>query len=378
VTSKTAQARRITILSGSLNGGGSERVVIDLCRHLRDSGREVSLLTLTGDDPDAYSVPDGVWRERMEVRRVPPGLFQAVSYLIGRLFALRRNILSLKPDVVVSFIDRVNVSTLVALFGTGVPVIVSERVHPGHNPISRAWLVARAFVYPFADAITVQTSDGSDWLKRHLRVKHVVVIPNALRSSGDLEDLAENTASQARPFIAAVGRMTEQKGFDLLLNAFQRSGLAETGWRLAILGEGPERCALERRASELGVASAVTLPGFVNVGPWLKRADIFVLSSRYEGFPNALLEAMQMGVGCVSFDCPSGPRDLIEDGLSGLLVPPEDVDGMADALQRLAANPILRSRIGAEGLKGSERFSPALVYKQWVNLMDDVVVRENG
>ena len=371
--SKVTQANRVAVISASLGGGGAERVVVDLCRYLRDSGREVALLTLSGDDPDAYKAPDGIRRERLEIRRVSRSLFQTIWYSLGRVVAVRRQLLSCKPDIVVSFIDRVNILTLVSLFGTGIPAIASERIHPGYNPIERVWLFARQLIYPFANAVTVQTTDGAEWLRRHTWVKRPVVIPNAVRYLQDIGNHTDDAAeSAAHPLVLAIGRLAEQKGFDLLLDAFYRSGLARTGWHLAILGEGPERLALEQQATALGMAEAVTFPGFVDVGQWLRRADLFVLSSRYEGFPNAMMEAMQMQCACISFDCPSGPRDLIENDRNGLLVPPQDVAALSEALQRLAADPALRSRLGAEASKVNERFSPALVYAKWLNLIDEV------
>jgi GalNAc-alpha-(1->4)-GalNAc-alpha-(1->3)-diNAcBac-PP-undecaprenol alpha-1,4-N-acetyl-D-galactosaminyltransferase len=373
VRSVKKQASRVTIVSGSLAGGGAERVVVDLCCYLRDSGREVTLLTLTGDSPDAYKAPDGVWRERLEVRRIPPSLFHRAWYLYDRIVAVRRKLLAFQPDVVVSFIDRVNMLTLVSLFGTGIPVIVSERVHPGHNPIARIWYFARQLIYPLAKAVTVQTQDGADWIKRHMWVKRSVVVPNAVRFSHDLEDRIDDVAvSVDRPFVLAIGRLTEQKGFDLLLEAFSRSGLVQAGWRLVVLGEGPARPALEQQAAALGLTDAVTLPGFSEVGQWLRQADLFVLSSRYEGFPNVLVEAMQMHRACISFDCPSGPRELIEHERNGLLVPPEDIGALSFALQRLAADTSLRTSLGAEASKVSEHFSPNKIYGKWLNLIDAV------
>jgi glycosyltransferase involved in cell wall biosynthesis len=233
--------------------------------------------------------------------------------------------------------------------------------------------VARHFIYPLANAVTVQTTDGAEWLKRHTWIKRPVVIPNAVRYLQDLGNRTDEAAeSIPRPFVLAIGRLHEQKGFDLLLAAFHRSGLTQAGWRLVILGEGPARPDLEQQAAALGLADAVTFPGFVEVGQWLRRADVFVLSSRYEGFPNALMEAMQMQRACISFDCPSGPRDLIENNRDGLLVPPLDVAALSEALQRLAADSALRSRLGAEASKVGERFSAASVYAKWLNLIDAV------
>ena len=208
-----------------------------------------------------------------------------------------------------SFIDLVNVWTVLCLLRTGIPVIVSERVHPAYNPIPRVWQLARRLIYPFAAAVTVQTEDGAQWFRRWTRIKRPVVIPNAARDPQDIAVQANEATTTFSGLILAIGRMTEQKGFDLLLDAFHRSDLAQKGWHLTILGEGPERSALEQQATKLGVADAVSLPGFVDVGQWLGQSDIFVLSSRYEGFPNALMEAMQMHRACVSFDVLAAPAN---------------------------------------------------------------------
>jgi glycosyltransferase involved in cell wall biosynthesis len=205
------------------------------------------------------------------------------------------------------------------------------------------------------------------------------VIPNAIRYRCDLEALSGVVLDNVRhPFVLAIGRLDRQKGLDLLLEAFSRSGLTGAGWSLVILGRGRELAALKQQAAVLGIANAVTFAGFVEVGPWLAQADLFVLSSRFEGFPNALMEAMQMQRACISFDCPSGPSDLIENEQNGLLVPPQDVGALSEALKRLAADPALRSRLGAEAGKVSERFSHARIYGKWLTLIDAVAAGKAG
>ncbi len=376
LSSKETGAKHIAVVIYSLRGGGAERVTVDLCRYLRDSGREVTLLTLSGDDPDAYAFPEGVRRERMEVRRVAYSPLQTIWYFFSRIAAMRRKLRAIEPDVVVSFMDLVNVWTLLCLFGTGIPVIVSERIHPAYNSITRAWKVARRLIYPIADAVTVQTEEGAEWFRRWTWVRRLAVVPNAVRYSTESGvQVNEATTAVSCPFILAIGRLAKQKGFDLLLDAFHRSGLIQMGWSLTILGIGPERSALEQQAARLGISRAVTMPGFVDVTPWLKQADLFVLSSRFEGFPNVLVEAMQMRRACISFACPSGPRELIESNRNGVLVPVEDINGLSEALQRLAADPDLRDRLGAEASRVSERFSPALVYGRWLSLIDAVATQ---
>lgn len=356
----------------SLGGGGAERVVCDLCRHLQTAGRDVFLLTLSGEDPDAYNVPPGVVRQRLEIRRPARSLLHSVIFTRRHLTAMRRMILSFRPDVVIAFLEQTNVRTLASLTASGIPVIVSERNHTAVEPISRLWAVARRLTYPMATSVVVLTHETAAWFERWLGSGRVTVIPNAVRRVEDLTPSDENVAPDIpRPLVLAVGRLVEQKGFDLLLEAFHRANLKSRGWKLAILGNGPERDALRRRAAALDLSDAFLMPGFVpDIGRWLSCADLFVVSSRYEGMSNVLMEAMQMGRACISFDCPSGPRTLIEHGRDGWLVPAQDVDALAGALRRFAAMPDARARLGFEAAKVSERFRPAAVYGSWLSLVD--------
>ena len=136
-----AHANRILIVISSLAGGGAERVAADLSRYFLDRGRHVTLLTLTGDQPDDYNIPAGVQRERIDIRHIPLSRVEKVRKVFARLLAMRRKILALHPDVVVSFVDQTNVRVVLCLLGSRVPVIVSERVHPGHNLLSPFWQI---------------------------------------------------------------------------------------------------------------------------------------------------------------------------------------------------------------------------------------------
>src|SRR5689334_14147583 len=176
----TGNGTRITMVLSSLVGGGAERVAADLCRYLSEAGRDVTLLTLTGDDPDAYSVPEGTRRERIEIRHDATSPFWRLRFVVSRHLAMRRKIRAFRPDVVVSFIDQINIRTILCLLGTGIPVIVSERVHPAHVLLGPTWRLVRRLCYPLAAAVTVQTADGAAWLRNYARIKGAVVIPNAV------------------------------------------------------------------------------------------------------------------------------------------------------------------------------------------------------
>ena len=166
-----------------------------------------------------------------------------------------------------------------------------------------------------------------------------------------------------------MGRLHSEKGFDRLLHAFARADGAGQGWRLVILGEGSERAALESLAQQLGIEASVSLVGRVREpASVLRQSDLFVLSSRYEGFPNALLEAMAAGLPVVATDCPSGPRHIIRHGVDGLLVPPDDTDALAGAIRYLLGDDQTRQAFAERATEVIERFGVDQVMAQWEQL----------
>jgi glycosyltransferase involved in cell wall biosynthesis len=166
--------------------------------------------------------------------------------------------------------------------------------------------------------------------------------------------------------LVAVGRLVHQKGFDLLLQAFAEIAPAHPTWTLTIWGEGEQRPALEALCASLGLAKQVRLPGLTkHPGQWVEEADIFVLSSRFEGFPNVVTEAMAVGLPVIAFDCPWGTDEIVRNGEDGLLVPLGDVPALAAALRRLIGDPELRRRLGEAGARNVRRFGKDAIVAQW-------------
>jgi glycosyltransferase involved in cell wall biosynthesis len=165
------------------------------------------------------------------------------------------------------------------------------------------------------------------------------------------------------------------KGFDVLVKAFARATRAHPDWRLVLWGEGPDRAGLLALAERQGVADRVSCPGRSEApGSWIASTTVFVLSSRHEGLPNALIEAMAAGSPVIATDCPvGGPRSMIAEGLDGLLVPPDDVEAMAAALERVIASRALRDRLGAAAIKSAERFAEPAIMARWTSLVAQAV-----
>ena len=336
---------RISLVIGSLEAGGAERVMSIMANCWAASGNEISLVTISSANGDWYPLNPTVNRIALSLASPSRHTYNALWNNVRRVAKLRRVLRTTKPDVVISFLDTTNVLALLAGMGLGIPVIVSERVDPHQHPIERAWDRMRSWLYCYAKAVVVQTDSIREWAERFVPSRAISVIPNPVRQF----NIVDNTSRYPgiAPTVVAMGRLTRQKGFDLLIKAFAQCAERHCDWSLVILGEGEERARLETMVAEFGLKDRVSLPGIMqNPERLLSQAELFVLSSRYEGFPNALLEAMACGIAVIATDCPSGPRDIIRHGIDGLLVPREDVQALSDALNCLMGDPHSRRRLG--------------------------------
>jgi glycosyltransferase involved in cell wall biosynthesis len=383
------------LFTHAITSGGAERVLTILANAWAAKGWNVTLVTLDdGSVPPFYPLDPCLHHVTLSVSRqsyagkalsasAANGSF--LSWLLKskmatlwnmfrRALLVRRGLVGLGPDLVISFIDQVNILALISLRGTGIPVIISERIDPTHHRIGWIWEALRVLTYPWADRLVVQGE--SIRLQFHGRVRRRTrVIPNpvpcppVLWEARDLEVKA--------PILVAVGRLVPQKGFDLLLTAFARLSGRHPEWKLMIWGEGPERNSLEELRNDLGLKGQVSLPGnHTNIYQALVQSDLFVLSSRFEGFPNALCEAMAVGLPVVSFDCPSGPAQIIRSGQDGLLVPQGNVEELEHALDQLMSNESLRRTMGLEALEVVQRFSLENILEQWEHCILEVIEQE--
>jgi glycosyltransferase involved in cell wall biosynthesis len=325
-----------------------------------EHGAEVSILSFDKCTRSFFPLHPAVAHRPLDLLGSSSGLFAAVVHNVRRIYRLRHAIRESRPDIVLSFCDQTNVVTILAAYGLRVRVVVAERSNPYLNtpPI---WRLLRRLVYPMAHRVIVQTKEAARAFAYHSRVS-IISNPVLVPRTGEV---AEDFKVK-RPCVMGLGRLTSQKRFDLLIDAFAAVAESNPAWSLVLAGDGPARTALEALIKERGVIGRVKMLGTViKSEDLLSQADIFVHCSDYEGFPNALCEAMACGVAVIATDCPSGPRDIIRDEVDGLLIPPSDKAALAHAMARLMSNAEERSRMGAFARGVCARFPVDQIMRQW-------------
>ncbi|HYW91800.1 MAG TPA: glycosyltransferase family 4 protein [Gammaproteobacteria bacterium] len=369
---------KIALVGPSLGGGGAERVLTTLANAWVTRGREIVLVTLSGTDDDTYLLRAQVRRIGLEMLKESACAAEGLINNLHRIRILRRTFGGIDPDVVLSFTTTTNILSVLSCTGTGIPVVVSERASAQDHPPTGPWRRLLRHAYRRAAAVVVQTEAGARWFRGPIG-DHVYVVPNPLpawATRQDMEPYRPDMGGSRSHRLIAMGRLERQKGFDLLLEAFAGIAHRYPDWVLVVAGEGSLRDELQGQARRLGLADRVSFPGFLHAPLAVLRAgDAFVLSSRYEGMPNALLEAMACGMPCVSFDCRTGPGELIDHEVDGLLVPPEDVEGLGQALARVMGDPSLRRRLGRGAARVTERFNVDRIITEWESVFSRVSTR---
>lgn len=364
----------ITLIISSLPGGGAERVISNMANYWAAKGWQITLLTFDdGSTPPFYQLNSKIHLIPLRIAGKSNNFLEAFWNTLTRLKILRLKIRSIQPDAVISFISSANVLSLLASRGLSIPVIISERVDPEYETLDLTWSQLRNWTYPYASALVVQTKKIANYFS-NLPPTKIQIIPNPVLLSPVTHSFSNYNP---HPSLIGIGRLVPQKGFDLLLQAFSQIKQKYPDWTLTILGEGELRQKLEALRDHLGLSEDVFFPGQVkNPHDYLKRADLFVLSSRYEGFPNVLCEAMACGLPVIATNCSSGSiQEIIRHEVDGLLVPNEDVTALASAMDRLMSSQSERHYLANRALEITSRFSQDAVMKQWEYLINQVTIK---
>lgn len=365
---------KIMFFVSSLNAGGAERVATTLANAWAQRGDEVILVpTYLAKHTIFYRLDERVrltWLADCPAH----GLLRRLPGL-GKWWQIRKLIRDSDADVVLSFLTNVNVNVLIATTGMSVPVIVSERTNPVYSQSAGTLLrFLRRVYYRRARMVVMQTQASVQPFKAMVpNVADLAVVPNPLPPS--LPPPVHIAARPSdRPHIVALGRLVDTKQFDVLIDAFAQLAEHFPDWSLVIWGEGPQRASLAQQIKRLGLEGRVTLAGRTSE-PWqaLSSADVFAMTSRVEGFPNALLEAMALGLPCVTLDCPSGPAELSRQGQDAVLLPLNDSKALVRALHDLMTDEESRQTLGRRAAQAvRQRYGLNHVLAQWDTLFERI------
>lgn len=360
----------LVLIIPTMSAGGAERVMSILANGLVARGWPVTLLTVSGEEqPSFYPLRDEIRRRHCDLSAPYGAKWKIFSELRERSGKLREILKEENAGATLAFMDTANVLSLLATRGTKIPSIVSVRCHPNYVPVPKGWGELSRLTFRRAATVVCQTPDVVEVYPPAVQ-KRCVVISNPVRPPKPVAGVTREK------MILGMGRLDVQKGFDMLIQAFSQVAAKHPDWHVEIFGKGGERDSLQALIDELGLGERVKLAGLTSQPEnEMARAGIFALSSRFEGFPNVLCEAMAQGCPSVSFDCPSGPSVIIRHEKDGLLVPRDDVAGLASALDRMMADAALRDRVGAEAKTVADRFSEPQILNEWEQVIQRAVSR---
>jgi glycosyltransferase involved in cell wall biosynthesis len=367
---------KIAIVINSLEGGGAERVACTLATHLRREQHEVLIVTLHGG-AIAYELPADVTVRHLRSRRFMHG-WQRLALLPVAAAELTFLLAREKPDATISFLTRSNLAhVLTRLYGNRRPIFISERVDAEAEYIGQKRVLGEMVrrLYAQADHIVAISEGVRQSLGRMaIPLTRITTIhnPQNLAAIRAAAASAPPRPTERRPFrVVMAGRLTRQKGYPTMLDALSiLVNERKLDVRLVVLGEGPDGPALAAQAEHLGVWDCIEWVGWVkDIHAVMGSCDAFAFTSLYEGFGNALVEAMACGLPVVSTDCPSGPAEILDGGRYGFLVPVGDAKAIADALASLMSDDALHADYAQRAREGAARFDVATVAARYLAVM---------
>jgi glycosyltransferase involved in cell wall biosynthesis len=353
----------IAIVIESLGGGGAQHVASTLANHWVANGLAVTAITFSEAGSDVFQLDDRVRPHRHRRQR---SVRQPACRASRQCRAHSRSaaaICTSGADTVLSFVGSMNVLTILASSGLGKRVIISERNDPARQTLGRIWDRLRHLLYRRADLVVANSQSAIATMKNYVPARKLLWLPNPLRRAGD----AGKPLAARNPFFLAAGRLDAQKAYDVLLAAFAEVARERDGVELVILGDGPLRQTLKAQARELKVPDRVTFMGRVDDPfPWYRAAIALVHPARFEGMPNAVLEAMSEGLPPVVSDAQEGLRGLVQDGRSGLVVPVESVPALSAAMRKLMNEPQTRAALSS-GARASVEAQLSGALERWTD-----------
>lgn len=351
----------LIISDATLMHGGAERVVSILANSLAASGHEVEIL-LFYDKPIWYNIDSKV---KITIDENYIGKSSILRHIMWR----RRYIKNSGADVVLSFLAPFNMANIVAMFGLKIPLIVADRNDPNCIPAKKAVRLLRDFLYYFSDGIVLQSENNKNYFCKKIQSKSTIIFNPV--DVGTYEGAALNIDKEKK--IVYVGRIIKQKNPVMLIEAFRQIAPKYPEYNLVFYGEGDMRDEIISLAAKYDLMDRVKLLGAVtNVFEHIYNAELYVMTSEYEGMPNALLEAMCIGLPVISTKV-SGATDVIKSGMNGLLVECGDVFGLAKAMDKMLSDSTFRSACGESATMLADKLQVDSIKKQWLDFSSRII-----
>lgn len=361
--------KKISFVIGTLTSGGAERVVSTLANQLSEKYEMHIIVLINYCDPFYYlNNKVKIFYCKDKIAR-SANMFQAISANFKLYKSISSYLKKEKIDLVIGFITSANILALLAAKMNKIPCIISERNYPKKSNTQIQWRVLRKLLYKKANYLVVQTDDIKKQFEHIIEKEKIVILSNPI--APELTK-ARNSNYKKENIILNVGSLTNQKAQDVLINAF--SNIDKPNWKLIIVGKGNKRTEYEALIKSLNLQSKILLLGQTkDIANYYNKSKIFAFTSKFEGSPNALIEAMHFGLPCISTDCPTGPSELITDKHSGYLIPVGDQKQLEIRLTTLMNDEELREKFSINAIKSVKSLEAEPVSLAWSNLFDKLL-----
>lgn len=360
--------KNIAFVIYSLESGGAERVVATLA-NLFTSSFNVTIITLVNSN-SVYELDNRIERRYcLENTSYKPTIWKSIKYNLQIYVSIRKILKEQGIDLAISFMTTTNVLTIWAAKSLNIPCIVSERSNPYIYTQNRIWSFLVKISLPKADYLIVQSMLAKEYYNRIMNTDRILCLPNPL--SPALISKKKSDINK-KNIILNVGRLDSNKSQDLLIRAF--ANIDHSNWQLVFVGEGPLLNSYQKLAATLGVSSSIIFAGKKSdVSTYYNQSKIFAFTSKSEGFPNVLIEAMYFELACISTDCQSGPSELIENGVNGYLIPIDDQDSLENYLKSLMTSPLLCEKFGENAQKTASAYKVEMVISKWNQIIQELI-----
>lgn len=363
---------KILFCIDTMTKGGAERNIANIANYL-STNDEIKILTLL-DKKCEYELKQNIELMSLNISQKKKNLFEKVFYTYKNIRQYIKKVKEINPDIIVSFLPRTSYYSILAAKANNINIIISIRNDPNVEYKNIFNKILMKTLYNKADGFVFQTKDAQEYFSKKIQKKSSIIF-NSINESFIKEPYIGDRNKQ----IVTMGRLTEQKNQELLIKAFELVNKKYPDYELVIYGEGPLRKKIEKEINDKKLDTKIKLPGIVdNIQDVIYEAEMFVLSSNYEGMPNALMEAMALGIPVISTNCPiGGPKFLIENNRTGILIPIQDIRALAESIIKIIEDKKFAEEISINAHKRMLGLDSKTINERWKEYIYENVNKKN-